>query len=168
MGRRRPYRPAADLGYTRAMPCSRRDSLVTLAYALFATPVLAAAAPAVAPLPSHVYPFADLPVHGGGNARSRPVLHGLTHSKFFIEIHETDLAPGARPHPPHHHLHEEVFFMRQGQLEVTVAGQSATIGPGSVAYIASNQEHGIRNVGSDHAQYFVLALGTDVKAGARD
>jgi hypothetical protein len=30
-----------------------------------------------------------------------------------------------------------------------------------VAYVASNEEHGIRNAGSTHAQYFVIALGTE-------
>jgi len=28
-----------------------------------------------------------------------------------------------------------------------------------VAYVASNEEHGIKNAGSTHAQYFVIALG---------
>jgi hypothetical protein len=28
-----------------------------------------------------------------------------------------------------------------------------------VAYVASNEEHGIRNAGAAHAQYFVIALG---------
>lgn len=143
------------------MPCSRRDSLVALASALISTPLVASAAPPAAPLPSRVYSFADLPVHGRPEARSRPVLAGRTHTGFSIELHETALAPGARPHPPHHHAHEEVFLMRQGQLEVTIAGRSATIGPGGVAYIASNQEHGVRNAGGETAQYFVMALGTD-------
>jgi len=88
-------------------------------------------------------------------------LDGVTHTGFHIELHETDLAPGSRPHPPHHHLHEEIFLIRQGTVEVTIAGKSSSLGPGSVAYIASNVEHGIRNAGDQHAQYFVLALGTD-------
>ena len=142
------------------MSYSRRDSLIALAGALVAAPLSAAAASPAAPLPSRVYSFADLPVHGRPEARSRPVLAGSTHTGFSIELHETALAPGARPHPPHHHAHEEVFLMRQGQLEVTIAGRSATIGPGGVAYIASNQEHGVRNAGRETAQYFVMALGT--------
>ena len=31
---------------------------------------------------------------------------------------------------------------------VTIAGRSANLGPGSVAYVASNEEHGWRNVGT--------------------
>jgi mannose-6-phosphate isomerase-like protein (cupin superfamily) len=76
-------------------------------------------------------------------------------------MHETDLAPGAMPHPAHHHEHEEVFLMRDGTLEVTIAGHPSHLGPGSVAYVASNEEHGIRNAGPTHAQYFVIALGSE-------
>ena len=50
-------------------------------------------------------------------------------------------------------------MMREGTLEVTIAGETSRIGPGSVAYVASNQEHGVRNPGPGHAQYFVFALG---------
>jgi quercetin dioxygenase-like cupin family protein len=109
-------------------------------------------------LPSKVYEFQDLPVHHGKTNTSRPVLDGLTHENCRIEIHESDLAPGNMPHPPHHHVHEEMFLVREGTLEVTINGKSSKAGPGSVAFIASNDEHGIRNVGSGHAQYFVLAL----------
>ncbi len=50
-------------------------------------------------------------------------------------------------------------MIREGTLEVTIAGRSTTLGAGSVAYVASNEEHGWRNSGTSPAQYFVLALG---------
>jgi quercetin dioxygenase-like cupin family protein len=109
-------------------------------------------------LPSKVYEFSQLPVHHGKTNTSRHVLDGMTHENCRIEVHESDLAAGSRPHPPHHHAHEEMFFIRQGTLEVTINGKSSKAGPGSVAFIASNDVHGIRNVGDDHAQYFVLAI----------
>lgn len=140
------------------MTISRRELCLLL-------PALAAAAPAVHAadgiLPAKAYPFGDLPVRGSGGNQFRPVLSGKTHSGFEIELHETRLAAGARPHPPHHHVHEEIFLIREGTLDVTLAGKTTQIGPGSVAYVASNVEHGIRNVGSSYAQYFVIALGTD-------
>jgi quercetin dioxygenase-like cupin family protein len=109
-------------------------------------------------LPSKVYEFSQLPVHHGKTNTSRPVLDGLTHENCRIEVHESELAPGNRPHPPHHHSHEEMFLVREGTLEVTINGKSSKAGPGSVAFISSNDVHGIRNVGSTHAQYFVLAI----------
>jgi quercetin dioxygenase-like cupin family protein len=105
--------------------------------------------------------FEDLPVQSSDGHALRRILEGKTHSGYAIEMHETDLAPGAMPHPAHHHAHEEVFLVREGALEVTIAGRASRLGPGSVAYVASNEEHGVRNPGSTHAQYFVIALGTE-------
>jgi quercetin dioxygenase-like cupin family protein len=105
--------------------------------------------------------FEDLPVQSGDGHTLRRILEGKTHSGYGVEMHETDLAPGAMPHPAHHHAHEEVFLVREGTLEVTITGQASRLGPGSVAYVASNAEHGIRNSGPTHTQYFVIALGTE-------
>jgi quercetin dioxygenase-like cupin family protein len=116
---------------------------------------------AEAAIPSKMLRFEDLPVESGDNRALRRILKGKTHSGYQIEMHETDLAPGAMPHPAHHHAHEEVFLVREGTLEVTIAGRASRLGPGSVAYVASNEEHGVRNVGPTHAQYFVIALGTE-------
>lgn len=138
------------------MNFSRRDICLLLP-ALATTAGFAADEAA---LPSKTYPFDDLPVHSSGENKSRPVLAGNTHIGIPVELHETDLAPGGAPHPPHHHEHEEIFLMREGTLEVTIEGKSTRIGPGSVAYVASNQEHGVHNPGPAHAQYFVFALGT--------
>ncbi len=52
-------------------------------------------------------------------------------------------------------------MMREGTIEVTIEGKTSRIGPGSAAYVASNQEHGVRNPGPGRAQYYVFALGTD-------
>lgn len=126
-------------------------------------PAILAAAPSFAAegekLPAKVYPFQDLAGHRHGGSESWPVLNGLTHSGFHIELHETELAPGARPHPPHHHVHEEIFLIREGKVTVTIAGKNTELGPGGVAYIASNVEHGIINSGKEDARYFVIALG---------
>jgi len=111
-------------------------------------------------LPSKVYNFENLPAKASEGNTFREILQGVTHEGYHLELHETDLAPGSMPHPPHHHAHEEIFLIREGTLAVTINGHASSFGPGSVAYIASNQEHGIRNVGSTHAQYFVLEVGT--------
>ena len=142
------------------MPYSRRDLCLLLPGLLALQPHQASASAAVPRLPSKVYNFEKLPAQGSGQNQFRPVFDGATHEGFRVSLHETDLAPGGAPHPPHHHASEEVFLIREGTLEVTINGQSSTFGPGSVAYIASNEEHGIRNAGSTRAQYFVLELGT--------
>jgi mannose-6-phosphate isomerase-like protein (cupin superfamily) len=113
------------------------------------------------PIPSKVFRFEDLPVKLGEGYAVRHILQGKTHSGYGIEMHASDLAPDAMPHPSHHHAHEEIFLVREGTVELTIAGRTSRLGPGSAAYVASNEEHGIRNVGSTHAQYFVIALGSD-------
>ncbi|MGH7125120.1 MAG: cupin domain-containing protein [Stellaceae bacterium] len=119
---------------------------------------LAAGAPAKnASLPSKVYKFEDLPVRG----KSRPVLRGETHAGVPIELHITELGPGERPHPPHHHVHEEMVMVKEGTLEVTISGKVTRIGPGGVAYVASNEEHGWSNAGGSRAMYFVFAIGRE-------
>jgi mannose-6-phosphate isomerase-like protein (cupin superfamily) len=139
------------------MNFSRRDICLLL-------PALAATAGYAADdtaLHSKAYIFDDLPVRANGENKFRAVFAGKTHTGFLVELHETDLAPGGAPHPAHHHDHEEIFLVREGTLEVTIEGKSTRLSPGSVAYVASQQEHGVHNPGPVHVQYFVFALGTE-------
>src|SRR5207302_3866536 len=131
---------------------------LTILFSALATRELAAQTP---PLRSNTYAFGDLQVRTNGPNLSRPVLDGATHAGIPIELHMTELAPGQAPHPPHHHVHEEMVIIHEGTLEVTIAGRAATLGPGSSAFVASNDHHGWRNVGTTRALYFVLALGRD-------
>ena len=110
-------------------------------------------------LPSRMWRFEDLKVRESGQNRSRAVLNGKTRSNYGIEMHETELAPGLAPHPPHKHVHEEMMLIREGTMEVTIEGKTEKLGPGSVVYVASNEEHGWRNAGATRAHYFVLTLG---------
>jgi quercetin dioxygenase-like cupin family protein len=132
---------------------SRRDLAILM-------PALAAAAPKPA-LPSKVYKHEELAVKVNGENKSRAILNGATHTGYSIEMHETELAPGLAPHPPHHHAHEEMLLLREGTMEITIAGKVSVIGPGSVVLVGSNDEHGWRNVGTTRAAYFVMALGRD-------
>ncbi len=78
-----------------------------------------------------------------------------------LEVHETTLNPGKMPHPPHKHPNEEMLVIRQGTLEALVKGEWKRVGPGSVIFNASNQLHGLRNVGSEPAVYTVINFKTD-------
>ena len=140
------------------MTYSRRD-LCLLAATLAAIPGKAATGTV---LPSKVYLYEDLPVRESNGNKMRPILEGELHDGFHIEVHQTRLAPGNMPHPAHHHVHEEMFLLREGTLEVTIAGKSTRMGPGSMGFVASNEEHGVRNVGATPAEYFVVELGKDV------
>jgi quercetin dioxygenase-like cupin family protein len=54
-----------------------------------------------------------------------------------------------------------MIVIREGMMEVTIAGKVSQLGPGSVAWVASNEHHGWRNVGTTRARYMVMALGRE-------
>ncbi len=110
-------------------------------------------------LPSSALRFEDLPVRKDKENAFRQILKGTTHTGDHLEVHETTLAPGSLPHPAHRHLDEEMFLIHEGLVEVTIEGKNFRLGPGSAAFISSNDEHAIRNVGTAPAQYFVVHLG---------
>jgi quercetin dioxygenase-like cupin family protein len=114
-------------------------------------------------LPSKCFEFTELPVKkdAKNHNESRQVFDGYTHTGYPVNLHITTLAPGMMPHAAHHHPYEEAIFVKEGTLEVIVADKTTRIGPGSVAYVNSNEEHGWRNVGDGPATYFVLALGEE-------
>jgi quercetin dioxygenase-like cupin family protein len=73
-----------------------------------------------------------------------------------LEMHVTTLKPGMASHPPHRHPNEELIIVKQGTVETLSNGEWKRVGPGSVIFNASNQLHGLRNVGADEAIYHVI------------
>jgi mannose-6-phosphate isomerase-like protein (cupin superfamily) len=110
-------------------------------------------------LKSKAYRFEDLPVDKQKGATYRDILEGRTRTGDYLEAHETVLDPNAMPHPPHRHVGEELFVISSGTLEVTIEGKTTKLGGGSAFFVASNEEHGMRNIGSTPAQYFGITIG---------
>ncbi len=112
-------------------------------------------------LPTMVINREDAPVRKG-NTTSLRFFDGLTHKDMAIEAHETELPAGKAPHPPHRHVHEELLILREGVLEVTIEGKASKIlKPGGLIYIASNEDHGWKNVSDVTAYYVVVAIGRE-------
>jgi quercetin dioxygenase-like cupin family protein len=141
------------------MAINRRDMCFVLSGFLPISANLKAFAADDSSLPSGMFPFDQLPVHVANRAEIRPVLKGKLATGEALEVHETTLPPGGMPHAPHHHLHSEMWLIREGTVELTVSGASHVLGPGSVGFVHSNEEHGVKNVGAAPATYFVVAVG---------
>ena len=109
--------------------------------------------------PSQALPFESLPVKATGTNKGRQVMDAHTHTGYHFDIHETELGIGMAPHAPHHHEHEEMVMVQKGTIEVTILDKATRLGSGGVAYVASNEEHGWKNVGDGPANYFVIAFG---------
>ncbi|PYT80679.1 MAG: cupin domain-containing protein [Acidobacteria bacterium] len=141
------------------MSLTRREMCFLLPSTLL--PVLVAGTPSEQgnSLPSAMYPFDKMPLHTSSTAATRAVLKGKLGTGESLEVHETTLPPGAAPHPPHHHAHSEMWLIREGTVDITVNNTTSRLGPGSVGFVSSNDEHGIKNVGPTPAIYFVVAVG---------
>ena len=116
-----------------------------------------------ASLPSAGFSFESLAVKtASSGVQSRAIFKGKLATGESIETHATTLPPGAMPHAPHRHVHSEMFLMREGALELTVNGKAYLLGPGSVGFVRSNDEHGVKSAGTTPANYFVVEMGPGV------
>jgi len=115
-------------------------------------------------LPSATFPFESMPVQDLDHAQMREILKGKLATGEHIEAHETTLPPNGYPHPPHRHIHSEMWLIREGTVELTINDVSHRLGPGGLGFVHSNEEHGIKNVGTGPATYFVVAIGPGADA----
>jgi mannose-6-phosphate isomerase-like protein (cupin superfamily) len=106
-----------------------------------------------------MYPLERLTPRKSNIAEIRDVLKGKLPTGDSVEVHETTLSASGTPHPPHHHVPTEMSPIREGTIELTVERKSTKMGPGSVGFVRSNEEHAIKNIGTVPATYFGVAIG---------
>jgi len=144
---------------------NRRDLFAALAATAVAGQAFAATDPVPAdPAPadntpvmgSRVFDWNSIPVKPNAHGSSRQFFNTRTVSLEHFELHVTTLNPGMMPHPPHKHPNEEMMIIREGTLAAFQNGKWTTVGPGSVIFNASNQLHGLKNVGKEPAVYHVI------------
>lgn len=134
---------------------TRRDLCIAVAAAAFTAGGFAIADEAPV-LGSAVFDWNSIPAKQTGVGSVRAVVKARTATLDQLEVHVTTLNPGQAPHPPHRHPNEEMIIIRQGTIEALTNGEWKRVGPGSVVFFASNQLHGLRNVGSEPAIYHVI------------
>lgn len=136
---------------------TRREIFASIPFTVLAASL--ASADAAQKLSSAVFPFADLPVRKSDGNEFRNIVNGNAPTGERVEVHETQLAAGKMPHAPHRHEHSEFWLIREGTVELTINGKTQRIGAGSAGFAASNDVHGIKNVGTTPATYFVVEIG---------
>ena len=146
----------------------RRDLFAALSAlaALGTAAASASAADAVTLSTSKVIPFKSLAVRKFPNGgEQRRVISGTLTTGEFIEVHETMLPAGETPHPPHKHPNSEMLFIQTGALEYDDNGKITPVGPGDIVFTASNQMHGLKNVGTMPATYIVVSVSKQLPEG---
>lgn len=129
-------------------------SLLVLLASVLTTVVAGPAEPPI--LGSTALTWEEIQARGEAGARYRQVFRDPTATLDELELHVTTLPPGQSPHPPHKHPDEEIIIIKEGTVEAMVGGQTRRVGPGSVIFQASNELHGLRNVGETPAVYHVI------------
>ena len=131
--------------------------VINLATSVTHTPAEHNASPT---LHSAVFDWTKLPVKPSKVGEGRAVLNGSTATLKNLESHITTVNVGEASHAAHRHPDEELILIKEGIVEATINGQSQRAGPGSIFFFASNDLHGMRNVGDTRATYHVIRMVT--------
>ena len=137
------------------MKTTRRGAALTLV-ALGIVGVALAAEEPPAILESTAFEWTSIPAKETAVGAVRQFVRAPTATLDELELHVTTLDAGQTSHPPHRHPNEELVIVREGTVEALVQGEWKRVGPGSVIFNAANQLHGLKNVGTDAATYFVI------------
>jgi mannose-6-phosphate isomerase-like protein (cupin superfamily) len=105
---------------------------------------------------STFFNWADLKVSPTKMGERRAVFDAPTPTLSNLECHITTLNPGEMPHAPHRHADEELMIVKEGTLAAIQGDQTNTVSVGGIIFEASNELHGLRNIGTNTATYFVI------------
>ena len=142
---------------------NRREFTNLLPAVLACSAVMPESAAAQSHLPvleSGVFPPAP-PKAGGAQERiSRHYVTGMLKAgNLQLEMHETTQAVGAPHEPIGTHLHNELWLVREGTVELMTNGVTRKMVAGDVGICVAGDKHFIKNVGDTTATYFVVTVG---------
>ncbi len=134
----------------------RRDIVSAAVGIVAALSVVAIAQSDTKIMRSAVFDWNEMPVKHEEVRTVRQFFQAPTATLAELELHVTTLKPGDTSHAPHKHVNEELVIIKEGTVEAFNNGKTVRVGPGSVIFNASNELHGIRNVGDGPATYHVI------------
>lgn len=94
-----------------------------------------------------------MPFHNPTNRETKEISPGIQARTFWgdnmlsaiVELEANAILPA------HHHPHEQISYILEGELEFDLDGETQTVRPGDVVVIHSNVPHTVK-VGSSHAR----------------
>ena len=135
---------------------TRRDFIIATVTVCLTLGVVSLAQSDKPKMQSSVFDWNSVAAKPTKTGASRGFFKAPTATLDELECHVTTLNPGEAPHAPHQHPEEELIIVKEGTLEAMQNGTTKRAGPGSIIFEASNQPHGLRNVGQTSATYFVI------------
>lgn len=116
-------------------------------------------------LPSSVWEWSKLAVKTAPDTDRRNVADAPTRTLRRFEMHITTLRPGAKTHGGKH-PEEQLFVMKEGEMEAVAGGETHRVGPGDLFFVGSNEEYTWRLSGSAPATYYVVRFFTTATPSA--
>lgn len=136
---------------------TRRDLLVAATAIISTVTIIAVAQTASKPvMHSRAINWNSLKVEKTKTGERRNVFDAPTANLSQFECHITTLNPGEAPHAGHRHVDEEMMIVREGTVEAVQNGETNRVEAGGIIFCASNEMHGLRNVGTNRATYYVF------------
>jgi mannose-6-phosphate isomerase-like protein (cupin superfamily) len=137
-----------------------RKDFVVAAVSVFVTAAVATFAQTAAKpvMHSSVFNWIDLKVEPTQTGERRGVFDAPTPALADLEMHITTLNPGESPHLPHHHPAEELMIVKEGTLAAMQGDKTNIVTAGGIIFEASEELHGLRNIGTNRATYYVLKI----------
>jgi len=118
-------------------------------------------------LPARVYNLNTISTVKDSSRDRLQVMDGATSVLRNLEVHLTTLEPGKAAHPPHTHAdQEELIIVKEGVINMTIAGKSKLLSAGGIAYSLPGDEHGAVNAGKTKAAYYVVKYTTRTPVNA--
>jgi quercetin dioxygenase-like cupin family protein len=135
---------------------TRRDLIVAFVAISATLCIVAVADQKASIMQSAAFDWNSIPVKQTPVGSTRSFFKAPTATLDELELHVTTLNPGQTSHAPHQHPNEELVIIKEGTVEALVQGEWKRVGEGSVIFNASNQLHGLKNVGTTPATYHVI------------
>src|SRR5688572_16649362 len=126
---------------------SKRDLTVSVITAVLTISVVTLAQTQKPLMRSSVFEWNAIEVKQTKTGARRDVFDSPTATLDRFESHVTTLNAGEAAHPPHQHPEEELIVIKEGTFEAMQNGVTRRVGAGSMIFQASNEPHGLRNVG---------------------